>query len=82
MSNNEDTSVTYEDLDVDWYDDPADNSDVIGHTGDLGSILTEMDGFAQDCGRSYTQDKHLISYVDGMFEGGLNAFVLAVAPLW
>jgi hypothetical protein len=53
-------------------------------SGDLGSILDEMDGHARDCARNprYWSHGDLVSYVVRTFDGGLFAFVIAVQPLW
>lgn len=51
-------------------------------SGDLGSVVQEAYGFTQDCGRSYETDRHVLGYIEQMYDGGTFAFVMDVKPLW
>lgn len=51
-------------------------------SGDLESLVTEAIGHAADCGRSYATVSHVLGYIEHVYEGGLDAFVLACQPIW
>jgi hypothetical protein len=51
-------------------------------SGDLGSIIQEAFGHAEDCGRTYNAVPHVLGYIERTYDTGLYGFVMDVKPLW
>lgn len=51
-------------------------------SGDLGPIIQEAFGHAEDCGRTYNAVPHVLGYIERTYDTGLYGFVMDVKPLW